>query len=292
VNPFDLTGPAFLVFYLALGVVVLGALIVARRVHESTEGPRVQLSDAYLIAYLRGGANEALRVATVSLIDRGLLQVGSDDLVRVTDKSAAGLVRRPIEKDLLRWFEEPREGNSVFDAAPLRRVTADLERDLRQVGLLPDEEAKRRRRARQVLAVAVLWIVALVKVLVAISRGRWNVFLLIFLSLAFAVGADLVSNRRRTARGDALLADLKTLFSGLKDRARFLHPGGATAEAALLAAVFGLAALPAAEWSYAKKLYPQAASGSGGSTCGLAGGSSCGSSCGGGCGGGCGGCGS
>jgi hypothetical protein len=46
-----------------------------RRAGESAEPPAVNLSDPYLIAYLRGGKNEVLRIATVTLIDRGYLTV-------------------------------------------------------------------------------------------------------------------------------------------------------------------------------------------------------------------------
>src|SRR6185436_11482472 len=101
------------------------------------------------------------------------------------------------------------------------------------------------------------------------------------LTLIFAIVAARSGRPFRTARGDALLADLRTLFRRLKDRAGSLRAGGATADAALLAAVFGLSALPASGFAYAKRLYPRAATSSG-SSCSS---TSCGSSCGGGGGG-------
>ncbi|HEX2521692.1 MAG TPA: hypothetical protein VHP35_06150 [Terriglobia bacterium] len=59
-NPFDLTGPQFLVFYLAFGGCVLLALNFIRKARESSDNSKVTLTDPYLIAYLRGGKNEAL----------------------------------------------------------------------------------------------------------------------------------------------------------------------------------------------------------------------------------------
>ena len=73
-NPFNLHGPAFLAFYIGRMVITLWALKRWLRVFEGRAGtPPPRFDDPYLIAYLRGGVEEAARVATVSLIDRGLL---------------------------------------------------------------------------------------------------------------------------------------------------------------------------------------------------------------------------
>jgi uncharacterized membrane protein YgcG len=99
----------------------------------------------------------------------------------------------------------------------------------------------------------------------------------------------------RTERGKAFLNDLHGLFGRLKEQGVTRRRSGqSTQELAWLAAVFGVAALPAAHFAYAQQLYPVRTSDSGGSSSSDSGSSSsCGSSCGGGgCGGGCGGCGS
>src|SRR6476661_6771597 len=104
-NPFDLPGPAFLVFYAALGVCVAIALRNFRRRREEGRPVRIETSDPYLIAYLRGGKNEAVRVAAVSLVDRGLLkEEGTDRLVAASKNDT---VRRPIEKAILRVYARP-----------------------------------------------------------------------------------------------------------------------------------------------------------------------------------------
>src|SRR5215212_9798794 len=97
--PFDLPGPQFLVFYGVFAAVILLVVLVLTRYTEDGAPPRVNLSDPYGIAYLRGGKNEALRIATVSLIDRGLLSVQGEMLVTAQD-TAPALVQRTIEKAL------------------------------------------------------------------------------------------------------------------------------------------------------------------------------------------------
>ncbi len=293
--PFTLTGPEFLIFYALLCAAVIAGLVLWRRSREAGEGARVNLSDPYLIACLRGGSQEAVRVAVVSLVDRGLLRAQENrDLV--AEATAAGQARRPLEKAILGWFDAPRQASTVFLATDVKHATAALEGDLVRVGLLPSEDTTRARIGRALLVVALLWILAFLRVLQAFSRGRHNVGFLIVLAVLFAVVVAIVASPRRTTRGDEMLADLKSLFSGLKQRASStLRAGGATADAALLAAIFGIAALPMIEFAFARRLYPKAADASSSSSCGASCGSSCGSSSscssGSSCGSGCGGCG-
>src|SRR5215475_9704967 len=112
-NPFDLNGPEFLVFYLGLSVLVIIGLVLARRALETSSAPKLDLSDPFLIAYLRGSEPELLRVATVSLIDRGLLVVTGTQLKRA-DNGSAERVRHPVEKALLQKFAQPDEAASIF----------------------------------------------------------------------------------------------------------------------------------------------------------------------------------
>src|SRR6266403_4576227 len=98
-NPFDLSGPAFLVFYICLALIVIIALKLA--IDESEGGaPRaLPLSDPYQIAWLRGGTPEAARIAVLSLTDRGLLAVQGDNLVNFG--SGRSFVRQPLESAIL-----------------------------------------------------------------------------------------------------------------------------------------------------------------------------------------------
>jgi uncharacterized membrane protein YgcG len=151
-----------------------------------------------------------------------------------------------------------------------------------------------RRVGLALVAIAVLWSVAIAKIAIAIGRGHTNIELLVGLALVAPIFVVVRLRRGRTALGDRLLADLRELFSGLDIRSHEVQLGGATNELALLMGVFGLNALVGDALSTATFLFP-APLGLPGASDGdsSGGGSSCGSSCGGGgCGGGgCGGCG-
>jgi uncharacterized protein (TIGR04222 family) len=94
VNPFDLRGPEFLLFYFILSAVVIVALVLIRRASESGTAPKLDLADPYLVAHLRGGENEVLRVALVSLIDRGLLKVNGTEITRAKNAVPAQPLRQ------------------------------------------------------------------------------------------------------------------------------------------------------------------------------------------------------
>lgn len=282
-NPFDLPGPQFLALYAVLAVIVLVMLYLVRRAAESTETPRVRFEDPYLIAYLRGGKNEALRVATVSLIDRGVLKWEGGAALTATAVAAPS---RPIEKLLVHYFGVVRVAPSIFGDGGLAAATGDYREMLIRLGLVPSEAEVSARRRRLWVALAILVGVAGTKLVVALSRGRSNVGFLIILSAIACVVAVKIHNPLRTPAGDQLLADLRNLFARLKSRAHTLRPGGETSEVALLSAVFGVGALSPILFPYAKQLFPRATSSNPSSY-----GSTCGSSCGGGGGGGGGGCG-
>jgi uncharacterized protein (TIGR04222 family) len=288
-NPLDLPGPQFLVFYAIVALLTLGLLYAARAASEAGPAPHLDVSDPYLIAYLRGGTREALRVATVTLIDRGLLQLDESRRTVVTSARFTP-PQHPLEQALMRHFEQSHLATTVFGSPELKAVCHDYEQRLTALGLLPDAARRAARRQLLTAALVVLLGLALAKLGLALARGRTNVLFLIVLTVAAAVTASVVANPRLTTRGRTLLADLRRLFARLRARSAQLTRGAATADAALLAAVFGLGALPAA-FAYAHMLYPRATSGSSlGSSCSA----SCGSSCGGGGdggGGGCGGCG-
>lgn len=291
-NPFDLPGPQFLLFYLGLSALVIVGLVVARRLMETSRAAKIDLADPYLIAYLRAGESGMLRVAVVSLVDRGLLVATGTQLQRA-ENASPDAVRRPVEKELLRRFAKPDEASAIFADARLKATCQPSEQTLRNAGLLPNESIDHARWSRLLVACFILSGVAIVKILVALARGRTNIIFLIVLAIIAIFVAVKVSFPRLTESGKVMLADLRNLYSGLKDRAFLLQPGGATLEPVLVAAVFGLDALESLGFAFTRSLFPlpKVSSESGwSSTSGC--GSSCGSSCGGGCGGGCGGCGS
>jgi uncharacterized protein (TIGR04222 family) len=298
VNPFDLRGPEFLLFYGILSAVVIGALVLFRRASESGGAAKIDLADPYLIACLRGGNVEVIRVALVSLIDRGLLLINGTQ-ISCAENVSPDSVRRDIDRALIKECAKPREVSDILADSQLRRACEQYEEKLKGDRLLPDESVIQRRLLLKLIAILILGAVGAIKIIVAIERGRTNVgFLIMLMLIAIGLVALVVSFPRLTTAGSNMLADIQNLYSGLKARAASIRPGGATIDAMMLAAAFGVGALEAESFPYTRRLFPAAQSSasdwspwinSSGSSCG----GSCGSSCGGGgCGGGCGGCGS
>jgi uncharacterized protein (TIGR04222 family) len=137
------------------------------------------------------------------------------------------------------------------------------------------------------LAAAFLLAIALAKIDIALTRGRSNItFLIVLAGFALLLLGQVVLHRR-TALGDAVLRDLRRLFRRSVVPIARASAGGVSSDTMLVAAVFGLAALPSAAFADIRTLFAKSdSSGSGG--CGSSDGGSSGG-CGG--GGGCGGCG-
>jgi hypothetical protein len=112
VNPFDLHGPQFLAFYICFAFALLSVLYLSRTLGGSREIAKPPMDDPYFVACLRGGEKECVRVATLALIDRGLLAVKSpgtsvltgaamgENRLEVTDPQAISTVKRPIDHGL------------------------------------------------------------------------------------------------------------------------------------------------------------------------------------------------
>ena len=137
-NPFALYGPEFIVFYTVYGMLVVGLLYAFRHSGEpDVDAGTVNLSDPNLIAYLRGGKNEALRVTTVFLIDRGLLTVQGD---RLETRNAEDVARtgNEIEKAILHRLRERSEARSLFADDLCERAADRLRVALERLGLLAE----------------------------------------------------------------------------------------------------------------------------------------------------------
>ena len=294
-NPLDLRGPQFLLFYVVFAGIVLLALYVfvrgifGNRADQLPSGQaRHLLRDPYLVAFLRGGTNELIRIALFALTERKLLTI-EDDTVSTTGQGADA-VANSFEKQLLGNCRQRPSVTELLQARPLRILAESYASALERHGLLADKSEWRRRSPAFAAAMIVLLGAAGSKIAVAMWRGHSNVLFLILLGLFSAAACIAIFRIPRSRRGDLALEDLQTLFGALKGRAKRLAARGATNEAIIVAATFGLRALPKALFPSAHRLAEsgkQSSSDCGGSGCSS---SSSDSGCGGG-GGGCGGCG-
>jgi uncharacterized protein (TIGR04222 family) len=285
-NPFELPGPQFILFFIVVGTLLMGGLIWVRRAAEPDPAVTVRLPDPYAIAALRGGPAEVLRLATTGLIDRGLLEVEGDRL-KAAQNGQAQMIRNPLERSILDHFRLGDSAKSMFSGG-LRREAAFYERALQELGLVWDRDARMQQILTCLGAVGVMWIISVTKMEMARQRGYPYGYLLM-LTFLFSACALALSFVRRTRRGEHFLRDMKVLFEPLRQRASTFVTNSNTNELLLMGAVFGITALPTLTYPYVKTLFGQANQ----SSCGTV--SSCGSSDGGGgggCGGGCGGCGS
>lgn len=315
-NPFDLRGPEFLVFYAVFSGFTFGIVWLVQRWYESgcpgeeTACEKGIAEDPYPMAALRGGRDEVVRVAVVSLLERELLTADLG-ILQAAVPDAADRVRRPLDKAILTRAADPTRAEVVgLDDVVRDEADAIVER-LKEKGLLPNSRTEAFRLGVACAAVVLLWVVAAAKIAIAISRGRHNVLFLVVLACLAPVLAGWLTARSRTVLGNRVFARLQERFAGLRDRRRSLRSNGQTGELAFLAAAFGASLLPATlamnfeprkptalkskrdsrrsggsssdHWSFGSWF---SSSCSCGSSC--SGGSSCG---GGGCGSGCGGCG-
>lgn len=296
-NPFDLPGPQFLALYAMLGILAVGAVYYLKQSAESGDPVRLPSSDPYLIAYLRSGAVDAVRLGVAVLVDRKLLAIGTSDTVSVREGVRPMHGSNDLERAILEECETDKYPRDLVAGHRLMAVARrSYEPQLHHMRLLAGPETLQRRRREAGVAIVVLVMVAAIKVAIGVSRNRPVSFLVIS-AIVFSGLALAVTRGRRTVLGDRVLSDLSTLFDTLRGRASELRPYTSTNELALLMAVFGLDAVPAMAFPFRRAFRPAATDSSscGASySCGSSSSSSCGggggSSCGGG-GGGCGGCG-
>ncbi|HND22424.1 MAG TPA: TIGR04222 domain-containing membrane protein, partial [Acidobacteriota bacterium] len=240
-------GIQFLGFYLAAGIGVCVGNVWVRHRRESGQTPKLDFQDPYLIAYLRGGAPEALRIATVELLTRKLLvekvTVDSSDIYTLIQANPAAKTKpqTQIEASLLVWFQESNGPTSIFDNTQLTRACLYLNDWLEQLGLLPNQSVRRARRIQFGAAFSVLIGLAGLKIVYALATGHTNILFLVLLAIGFSMVLVKTSFPRRTGLGDQVLKDLKKLYQSARNSGRN-QPGNKNE--VMLASVFGLAALP------------------------------------------------
>jgi len=314
VNPFDLRGPEFLLFYAACIATLLLAIWWLRRVLESQPDARLDPADPNQLAYLRDGPAAAVEVALMSLIDRGVLAIERPEAgsaarrsrIVQADPRAGDSLRRSFEKDVFAHFAVP----AVHMATTIRSLAMTArglyQEGLERIGLLASTGTYALRLLAAVGGILALAWLAERKISIAHARGHTNTQFLTVLSVVGVLLCLATVRGRTTVAGRRLVRSLQGLFGRLRDRRSRIEPGGATNELSMLAALYGLGAVSSAVFPHVAlvrrprpvKSASGSSDGSCGSSCGSAAVSSCsGSSCGGGgssCGGGggCGGCGS
>lgn len=290
---FSFTGPQFLGLYMFLAVAANGLYRYLLWRREARPVVSITFAqDPYRIAFLRGGADWAIRVAIFSLVDRGLLEE-SKGLVRRARNAMSASAHRPLEQAILHQATEWTALTLCAKQANVRAAADAYGPELEKLGLVAGVACLYgRKRLRQVFLWS-LFSISTLRIANALVHGRQNFGFLIILTVVALVSLAVAGRNRLTRHGIATLERLRVLFARVQRNAVRLKPGGQTNDAVLLVAIFGFSDLPAAFQVRYMQFFQSpelAISGRGGSSSSNSGGG-CGSvGCGGsGCGGGCGG---
>ena len=253
--PFDLSDPQFLAFYLMFAAVVVAAFYFGRRYYESGPLPTIDLTDPLLFACLRGGPKEVVRVATLGLIDRGLLKT-PDETVAAETKPQVASTR--IEREILHHFRSATDLDSILDRPAIERVAAeDYEGQLIQLRLVPDAEMLRLRAWLLVTALISLIGVGTIELMVAKAAGHRNVGSLFILMVLGAIVIVKLRGGYRTVLGDSCFSSIRGMLRKLRDRATTIKPGSGSRDLLWLTALFGAAALPTEAFPLVPTLWPK-----------------------------------
>jgi uncharacterized protein (TIGR04222 family) len=290
-DTWGISGPTFLVGYLVLAAVLIaGAVLWRRAITAGPSGVVMREPHAQELAQLSGGDQLARYAAQAALRTAGAIDAAGHGVLRASGPMpvGAGELEYAIYNAVVRGANQRSIAADPGVRAALQRQRDNLTRE----GWLLDRAAQLRARAGGLVVLA--WA----------AFGGWRVQAgsenhkpVMFITLA-AVATALIGLRLLTAPRTSRAANrlLKRLRRGNAHLAPRNTPAWATyggAGAALGVALFGAAALWAADPAFAAsaEIQRQATSAGGGES-GAGGASGCGSSgCGGGggCGGGCGG---
>lgn len=290
-----MSGPAFLGLYGAvIGVAfawVRWRVWATERTQEAAVPDPPEIWDPVDLAFLRGDANEVLRVVAVELVQRGYLEVRQSKVLGMvtsqrlaqTDRPPAVEHLGPLRRRVFDFFARPRVSAALFRDPALggwvRGHCQDAERGLREQLLLTPPEVGRVRRRSAFFATAVVLGLGGYRLAVAWANGRTNVGFLILLGILGVALVTAGSNPGRLSRrGRAYVQRLQERYQGLRSRLRNLDQSVDDTGLVFAVALFGFAVLEGTPYAGLATSFRQASSGAG-----------CGG--GGGCGGGCGGCG-
>jgi uncharacterized protein (TIGR04222 family) len=219
-SPFDLRGPQFLAFYLALIALVTLVLWLVRRVARNAGGTSVLGSrttlDPYETAFLAGGGERAMMVALAALAERGCVQFREADSLRLRNDGRASHV---VERVLMGRLKENLSIREV--RRELRPAFETIKRTLQQQGLLFSDPARALLNFLTLLLVGGVLLVGIAKMIIGHSRDK-EISLLIVFSALYVIAAIIGYTRFkpfRSAAGDAMLYRLRSAHPKTAKRA-------------------------------------------------------------------------
>lgn len=301
-----MSGPEFLLFYSALILVAFLGLRWFNRWRDPRAGealpPVPSPADPYELAWLRGGAPEAIRLAVYDLIQAGHLETvrdhdgtnrGSARLLAKSQSEPAALA--PLARVVLRACSAPRRPADLMRgelAEGVDAACAHWRLAHEEAGLLLSSSQRTNGWLLVILSMAALVGITLARIDYAYAHGHSNILFLILLTgFALVIAWSGRPARRLTVRGMSYLQRLRSALAPTAmatprsdavptadlagDQAPAWSP---MASAALVPiALYGMEAMSGSERGEMRQLFPQAArQGSGDSGGGCGSGSACG----------------
>src|SRR4029079_13602297 len=160
-NPFELAGPQFLMFYAVLGAAILFAVYVIKQQAEGGEATRLPSTDPYLIAFLRGGAAESVLLGVTVLVDRQLLEFEGGDRVVKRERVRSTHGSNDLERAIIEECETATHPRSLAARQRLLEIARrSYEQPLLQMRMLADSDTRLRRIRDAGLAIILLLLVA------------------------------------------------------------------------------------------------------------------------------------
>ncbi|MCF7959417.1 MAG: TIGR04222 domain-containing membrane protein [Pirellula sp.] len=322
-------GPEFLAAYATVWVAFFVVCLIVRHQTDqvSSDTPVIPETDPdpYKIAYLRGGANEVLRLATLELYSQGLLQKEEGKTLRTVQwqrKLDAELPKTlsPFAKQAADFFSVARKPTDIFGSNVASQFVSEFERWdewIEQEGFRIAPSQQSILNLFSVGSATLFFLAGLTKIVSATLRHLDNIWFAVLMMIIGSVGLLLTrSHRRFNARGRQYLSGVQLINAQYRHAVRDFSVESNTNAVAvgrdqqasmiplMAVGIFGVAALNGGPFQDFRKMYLRAETTGGGCGSGCAGasaascgggessggGASCGgASCGG--GGGCGGCG-
>ena len=300
----QIPGPVFL-FYNLLYIFLLFFLSWLYLRYDGTENgnlPRYSAFSATEIAYLRGDIKEAIITALYRLTRLKLIKErpakpsgwfaswfkNRQDSLLIADREPPRPPLDPLEQVCLKYFEDPREVQKIFEGGTLsaraEEALAKTRTTMLSLSLLRTDDQIAQRCLSTMVFMGLTLLPGLLKAVLGVWNGKSVGFLMVevvvsgLVLLSYAHPANKVSHL-----GSAFLNGLEKHFAWMKDALLEESPQtrtGVLPDPAFALAIFGISTLKSGSvFADFAELYPQDPSSGGG--CGGGGGG----------GGGCGGCG-
>ncbi|MFM9960179.1 MAG: TIGR04222 domain-containing membrane protein [Planctomycetaceae bacterium] len=295
-NPLNLFGPEFLVFYWVLAGLLLSAGIALRwwlRTPADDDGTDTSGLSPYEVTYLAGAEAATFDAATARLVQGDMLTASASNRTLARSTCPLSEQAASVEQAIHEAVGDSTSGTEVVKVREKYEwAMRPLKRHLQELGLVVSDSDGWSARFLPLLLFLCVPLLGAIKIVVGLSRGRPVSFLVVGSIFLIVVGLIVLGRKvHRSRRGDRVLARLKSENAALRYGAASHSQQLAGSDLVMAVGLFGVSILadgPLAHLVLALRPPPQAGSnggcGSGGSSCG-GGGGGCG-------GGGCGGCGS